>query len=73
MYNHYNEKWKDHGGCAKLKPFKTSNLDDEGAAGGYITDDSHKENDCGSDTLSPNPKRQKRERNQPFVLASVLH
>jgi len=31
-----NEKWKDHGGCAELQPFKTSSLDDEGAAGGKI-------------------------------------
>ena len=57
----YNEKWKDHGGCAKLQPFKSSSLDDDDAAGGNTTDDSDKENDCDSDTPKPKPKRRKRE------------
>ena len=60
----YNEKWKDHGGCAKLQPFKSSSLED--VVSGNDTD---KENDNDSDVSIPKPKHQKRQCSQLFVLA----
>ena len=56
----YNEKWKGQGGKAKFQPFTLG--DDEN----NNTDEADSDD---PEVSMPKPKRQKRERSQPFVLA----